>query len=105
MYIYTYIIYLYIHIYIFIFIYIYTYMESLGQFSMIQVPTIWSFGSCWQVLNYLHQLVRFSLIEEWLANPDGGNGQGEDGHRSPTWIFFISKDGEHCFQEISNRTH
>jgi hypothetical protein len=29
-----------------------------------------------QVLNYLHQLVRFSLIEEWLADPEGGNGQG-----------------------------
>ena len=31
-----------------------------------------------EVLNYLHQLVRFSLIEEWLADPDGGNGQGQD---------------------------
>ncbi|CAE7855228.1 unnamed protein product, partial [Symbiodinium microadriaticum] len=29
-----------------------------------------------KVLSYLHQLVRYSLIEEWLANPDGGNGQG-----------------------------
>lgn len=29
-----------------------------------------------KVLNYLHQLVRFSLIEEWLADPEGGNGQG-----------------------------
>ena len=35
-----------------------------------------------QVLNYLHQLVRFSLIEEWLADPEGGNGQGGK-------IFFV----------------
>ena len=35
---------------------------------------------CFKVLSYLHQLVRYSLIEEWLANPDGGNGQGRSSH-------------------------
>eukprot|EP00933_Yihiella_yeosuensis_P017856 TRINITY_DN1484_c0_g1_i3.p1 TRINITY_DN1484_c0_g1~~TRINITY_DN1484_c0_g1_i3.p1 ORF type:complete len:538 (+),score=121.39 TRINITY_DN1484_c0_g1_i3:72-1616(+) len=29
-----------------------------------------------KVLNYLHKLVRYSLIEDYLANPEGGNGRG-----------------------------
>jgi translation initiation factor 3 subunit L len=28
------------------------------------------------VLNYLHKLVRYSLIEEWLADPDNSSGRG-----------------------------
>ncbi|CAK9060908.1 unnamed protein product [Durusdinium trenchii] len=40
-----------------------------------------------KVLNYLHQLVRYSLIEEWLVNPDGGNGQGAAFTDEPTRLI------------------
>eukprot|EP00439_Symbiodinium_sp_Y106_P067513 s2602_g11.t1 len=42
-----------------------------------------------KVLSYLHQLVRYSLIEEWLANPDGGNGQGR--WKSPSHVVCSAR--------------
>ena len=71
-------IYIYIHVYTTMSVYVYIYTHKLPFHSISSLKYL-SPCNCLnfsEVLNYLHQLVRFSLIEEWLANPEGGNGQG-----------------------------